>query len=89
MDTGFWWVKHEGMRLLGRPRHRWKGNIKMDSQEVGWRSLDWVDLAQGRDRWRALVNAVMNVRVSKNVGNFLSSLGPVCFSGRTVFHGVN
>jgi hypothetical protein len=48
---------------LGRPRCRWKGNITMDLQEVGWGGLDWIDLAQDRDRWRALVNAVMNIRV--------------------------
>jgi hypothetical protein len=48
----------------GRPRHRWEDNIKMDLQEVGYGDLDWTDLAEGRDRWRALVNAVMNCRVS-------------------------
>jgi hypothetical protein len=52
----------EGRRPLGRPRHRWEDNIKMDLQEVGW-GMDWIDLAQDRDRWRALVNAVMNLRV--------------------------
>jgi len=55
--------KHEGMRPLGKPRHRWEENIKMDLQEVVWRSVDWIDLAQDRDRWRALVNAVMYLRV--------------------------
>jgi hypothetical protein len=49
----------EEMRLLGRPRHRWEENIKMDLQEVEWRSMDWID----RDRYRALVNAVMNLQV--------------------------
>ena len=53
----------EGKRPLGRPRRRWEDNIKMDLQEVGCRSVDWIDLAQVRDRWRALVNAVMNLRV--------------------------
>jgi hypothetical protein len=53
----------EGRRLLGRPRRRWEDNIKMDLQEVGWESLDWIDMAQHRDRWRTLVNAVMNLRV--------------------------
>ena len=48
---------------LGRPRSRWKDNIKMDLQEVGGGGMDWTDLAQDRDRWRALVNAVMNLRV--------------------------
>jgi hypothetical protein len=52
----------EGRRPLGRPRRRWEDNIKMDLQEVGW-GMDWIELAQDRDRWRALVNAVMNLRV--------------------------
>ena len=47
--------KPEGKRPLGRPRRRWEDNIKMDLQEVGYGSMDWVDLAQDRDRWRALV----------------------------------
>jgi hypothetical protein len=55
--------KPEGKRPLWRPRHKWEGNIKMDFQEVGWGSVDWIELAQDRDRWRALVNAVMNLRV--------------------------
>jgi hypothetical protein len=53
----------EGRRSLGRPRHRWEGNIKMNHQEVGWGGVDWIDMAQDRHRWRALVNAVMNLRV--------------------------
>jgi hypothetical protein len=55
--------KPEGRRPLGRPRRRWEDNIKMDLQEVGWGGMDWINLAQDRDRWRALVNAVMNLRV--------------------------
>jgi hypothetical protein len=55
--------KPEGRQPLGRPRHRWEDNIKMDLQEVGWVGMDWIDLAEDRDRWRALVNAVMNLRV--------------------------
>ena len=55
--------KPEGKRPLGKPRCRWKDNIKMDLQEVGCGSVDWIDLAQDRDRWRALVNAVMNLRI--------------------------
>jgi len=56
-------VKSEGKRPLGRPRCRWEDNIKMDLQEVGCGGVDWVHLAQERERWRALVNAVMNLRV--------------------------
>jgi len=55
--------KPEGKRPLGRPRRRWEDNIKMDVQEVICGGIDWIDLAQDRDRWRALVNAVMNLRV--------------------------
>jgi hypothetical protein len=52
--------KPEGKRPLGRRRCRWEDNIKMYLQEVGWGGMDWVNLAQDRDRWRALVNAVLN-----------------------------
>jgi hypothetical protein len=53
----------EGKRPLGTPRRRWVGNIKMDLRERGWDSMDWIDLAQNRDQWRALVSTVMNLRV--------------------------
>jgi hypothetical protein len=56
--------KPEGKRPLGRPRRRWEDNIKADLQEVGSRNMDWIGLSQDRDRWRELVNAVMNFRVS-------------------------
>jgi hypothetical protein len=52
--------KAEGKRLLGRPRCRWVDNIKIDLREVEWDGMDWIDLAQNRDQWRALVNTVMN-----------------------------
>ena len=55
--------KPEGKRPLGRPRRRWEDNIKMDLQEVGCGGMDWIELARDRYRWRALVNAVMNLRV--------------------------
>jgi hypothetical protein len=55
--------KPVGTRPLGRPRRRWVDNFKMDLREVGWDGRDWIDRAQDRDRWRAYVNAVMNLRV--------------------------
>jgi hypothetical protein len=55
--------KPEERRPLGRPRRRWENNMRMDFLEVGCESLDWIELAQDRDRWRALVSAVMNLRV--------------------------
>ena len=65
--------KTEGKRSMGRPRRRWKDNIKMDLQEVGGGFVDWMELAQDRGRWLALVSTVMNLRVPKNAGNFLTS----------------
>jgi hypothetical protein len=62
----------EGRRPFGKLRRRWEDNIKMDLQEVGW-GMDWIELAQGRNRWRALVNAVMNLQFPQNAGNFLTS----------------
>jgi hypothetical protein len=55
--------KPEGRKPLERPRRRWEDNIKMDLREVGWGGMDWINLAQDKDRWRALVNAVMNLQV--------------------------
>jgi hypothetical protein len=55
--------KPEGKSPVGRPRHRWMDNIKMDLREIGWDGRDWIDLIQGRDKWKALVNTVMNGRV--------------------------
>jgi hypothetical protein len=53
----------EGKRPLGRPRRRWVGNIRMDLGEVGWGDVDWIGLAKDRNRWRAVVNSVLNLRV--------------------------
>jgi hypothetical protein len=55
--------KPEGKRLLGRPGHRWEGNIRMDVREIGWESVDWIHLAYDRDQWRALLNIVMKLRI--------------------------
>jgi hypothetical protein len=55
--------KPEGKRPLGRLTRRWEDNIKMDLREIGWGGMDWIDLAQDSDQWRALVNTVMNLRV--------------------------
>jgi hypothetical protein len=55
--------KLQGKRPLGRPRLRWVDNIKIDRREIGWNGMDWIDLAEDRDQWRALVNTVMNLRV--------------------------
>jgi hypothetical protein len=55
--------KPEGKKPLGRPRHRWLDNIRMDLVKVGWDDVDWIGLAQDRDRWRALVNSILNLRV--------------------------
>jgi len=60
--------KPEGKRTLGRPRHRWEDNIKIDLQEVGGGCEDWMELAQDRDSWRALVSTVRNIRVPKMLG---------------------
>jgi hypothetical protein len=56
--------KPEGKRLLGRSRYRWVDNIRMDLGEVGWGDVDWIDLAQDRLKWRAVVNSVLNLQVS-------------------------
>jgi hypothetical protein len=63
MHIGYWWESQKGKKPLGSPRRRWVDNIKMDHREVGWDGRDWIYLAQDRDRWRAHVNAVMNLRV--------------------------
>ena len=72
-----------GKEPFGRPRHRWEDSIKMNLQEVGG-GMGRIDLSQDKDRWWAVVNAVMNFLVPYNAGNFLTSWGPVSFSRRTV-----
>ena len=65
--------KPEGKRPFGSPRRKWEDNIKMDLQEVECRGMGWFELAQDRDRWQALVNAVMNLWDTQKAGNFLTS----------------
>ena len=77
--------KPEIKRPFGRPRHRWEDNIKMDLQEVGCGGMDWIEMAQDRDRWRAFFSAVMNLRVPYNWGGGFLTL----FSKRTLLHGVS
>jgi len=62
--TGFWWRNLRERDHLGRPGRRWEDNIELDIKEVGCGGMDWIELAQDRDRWRAFVNAVMNLRVT-------------------------
>jgi len=81
--------KPKGKRPLVRPRRRWVDNIRMELQEVGFGCMDWIVLAQDRDRWRTLVSTVMNLRVPRNAGNFLTSCKPVSCSRRTRHYGVS
>jgi hypothetical protein len=64
MHIGYWWDSQKGKRPLERPKRRWVDNIKIDLRETGWDGMDWIDLAQDRDQWRALVNTIINFRVS-------------------------
>ena len=81
--------KPEGKRPFGRPRCRWEDNIKMDLQEVGGGCEDWMELAQDRDRWWALVSTVMNLQVPKMQGISWLAAEPVSLSRRTLLHGVS
>jgi hypothetical protein len=78
----------EGKRPLGRLMSRWDDNIKVHHQEVGCGGMDWNEPAQDMYRWRALVNAVKNLLVPQNAGNFLIGCKPISFS-RTVLYGVS
>jgi hypothetical protein len=63
--------KQEGKRPLGKPKHWWVNNIKLNLLQTGWGDVDWIDLAQNRYRWRALVNLVINFRINKMLGYYL------------------
>jgi hypothetical protein len=85
MYAGIWWgnLREEP---FGRIRRRWEESIEIYLEEVGLAGMDWIDLAEDSDRWRALVTSL---RVPQNAGNLLSSQGPVSFSGRILFRGVS
>jgi hypothetical protein len=81
--------KPEGKRPLGRPRLRWVDNSGTDHRVMGWGGMDWIDLAQNRDQWKALVNTVMNLRVPLIAGKFLSGCTTGGFSRRAQLHEVS
>jgi hypothetical protein len=78
--------KPEGKRPPGRPRRRWVDNIRMDLGEVGWSNVDWIGLAKDRNRWRALVNLVLNLRVPRNAGKLSSGLASSGLSASVQLH---
>jgi hypothetical protein len=78
--------KLEGKRPLGRPRCRWVDNIRIDLGEVGWGDVDWIGLAQDRNRWRAVVNSVLNLRVPWNAGKLSSGLTSSGLSSSVQLH---
>jgi hypothetical protein len=78
--------KPEGKRPLGRPRCRWVHNIRMDLGEVGWGDVDWMGLAKDRNRWRAVVNSVLNLQAPLNAGKLSSGLTSSGLSGSAQLH---
>jgi hypothetical protein len=81
--------KPEGKRPLGRQKRRWVDNIRMDLGDVGWDDVDWIGLAQDRNRWRALVNSVLNLRVPQNSGKLSSGLATDGLSSSAQLHRVS
>jgi hypothetical protein len=81
--------KREEKRPLATPRRRWVDNIKMDLREIKWGGMEWTDLAQNKDQWRALINTVMNLRVPYNFGRILSSCATGGFSRKAQLCGVS
>jgi hypothetical protein len=81
--------KSEGKRPPGRPRRRWVDNIRMDLGEVGWGDVEWIGLAKDRNRWIALVNSVLNLRVPRSVGKLSSGLTSSGLSSCAQLHRVS
>jgi hypothetical protein len=84
----YWWESPTD-RLLGRPRRRWVDNIRMDLGEVGRGNVDWIGLAKGGNRWGALVDSVLNLRVPWNAGKLSSGLASSGLSSSAQLHGVS
>jgi hypothetical protein len=80
--------KPEGKGSLGKPSRRWIGNVRMDLGEVGCGDVDWIGLAQDRNRWRALVNSVLNLRVPENAGKLWTGLASSGLSSSAQLHRV-
>jgi hypothetical protein len=78
--------KPEGKRPLGSPKRRWVDNIRMDLGEVGWGYVDWIGLAQDRNRWTAVVNSVLNLRIPRNAGKLSNGLTSSGLSSSVQFH---
>jgi hypothetical protein len=81
--------KPEGNRPLGRPGRRWVNNIEMDLGQVGWGDVDWIRVARDTNRWRALVNSVLNFRILYNAGNIANVLTTGGFPSSAQLHGVS
>jgi hypothetical protein len=73
----------EGKRPLRRRRQKWEANIRMDLREIGWRGVDWIQVAQNRDQWQALMDTELNLWFPLKSGNFLTSYMTISFSRRT------
>lgn len=82
-------VKPEGMRHLGRPRHGWDDNIRMNHREIGWKDVVWIYLVQNRGQRQVSVNAVMNIRFPHKSGDFCNSWETISSTRRTLFRGVS